>query len=418
MITGLKLPRYKSASKNGRIGFYNKPNICYIPLISGEDTDVTIAVKKGDYVYKGSVVGRRKGDFKIPINSSVSGTVIDYQHKTYLNGEKVQCVVIENDFKEKEEIKPVVNKKINNYTHDEFIDIIKNCGVVGMGGSAFPTYLKYDTNEKINTLIINCVECAPYSTCDYVLLSDRCEEILETIDTICEINQIDNAIIAINKKDTGLMEVLNQFIGTYLKIKVVTVPDIYPMGWERNLIKYVCNIDYKDVPSEKGIVVNNVSTIYAIYEALKYNKPLCERIITFTGNGIKKPQNVYVKVGTPIKEIIKKIGTTANDVKIIAGNPLTGKYIEDDDLVATSNLCLVIVLQNIKTIEQSECIKCGKCIKYCPVKIAPIIIRNNMGNKEKQEKLKINKCIECGLCSYVCPVGIDLKNSIVNARGK
>lgn len=412
MIKGVKLPKYKSISKNRRIGFYNKPKFVYIPLISGGDTDITIAVKKGDYVYKGSIIGKRKGEFKVPINSSVSGTVVDYVQKTYSNGEKVKCVVIENDFKEKEEIKKVINKKISEYTKDEFIKIVKDCGVVGMRGYGNPTYLKYQTEQKINTLIVNCTECSSYCSSDHVLLVEKCEEILETIDAIIEINEIDNAVIAIKKSDTALLNILNSFIGTYLKIKIVTVPDLYPIGWERNLVKFIFNKEYKDSPSEKGIVVNNVSTIYAIYEALKYNKHLCERIITFTGNGIKKPQNVYVKVGTPIIEIINKIGTTVDDVKIIAGEPMMGKYIEDEDLVASSDLSCVVVLENLPCEKETECIRCGKCTKFCPVNISPILIRDNQNNKEKLKKLNVSKCINCGLCSYICPANIDLRSII------
>ncbi len=416
MIRGVKLPKFKSISKNKRIGFYNKPKFVYIPLISGNDEDITITVKKGDYVYKGSVIGRRKGNFKIPINSSVSGTVVDYTQKVYSNGKKVKCVVIENDFKEKEEIKPVINKKISKYTKQEFIKTIKDCGVVGMSGNGDPTYLKYNTENKINTLIVNCTECSAYATSDYVLLVEKCEEILETVDALLEINEIDKAIIAVKKNDTELLNILNSFIGTYLKIKIVTVPDIYPIGWEKYLVKYVLGINYNVSSIEKGVVVNNVSTIYSIYEALKYNKPLCERIITFTGDGIKKPQNVYVKVGTPIMEIINKIGKTSNDIKIIVGEPMMGKYIESEDIIATTDISCVIILKQLPQYDETECIRCGKCTKYCPVKISPVLIKDSKNNKEKLNKLNVDKCINCGLCSYICPARIDLRSIIEKVR--
>ncbi len=418
MVRGVKLPKFKSISKNKRIGFYNKPNFVYIPLISGNDEDITITVKKGDYVYKGSVIGRRKGNFKIPINSSISGTVIDYVQKTYSNGKKVKCVVIENDFKEKEEIKKVVNKKINEYTKEEFIKTIKDCGVVGMG-SGYPTYLKYETENKINTLIINCTECSSYVTSDYVLLVERCEEILETIDAMLEINEIDKALIAVRKNDLELLNILNSFIGTYLKIKIVTVPDIYPIGWERNLVKYILGINYNEMPIEKGVVVNNVSTIYAIYESLKYNKPLCERIITFTGDGIKKPQNVYVKIGTPLIEIVNKIGKTTSNINMIVGEPMMGKYIEDiEDVIATTDTSCVIILKELQQNKETECIRCGQCTKNCPVKISPVLIKDNQNNKEKLKQLNIDKCIHCGLCSYICPAKIDLRSIIEKVGDK
>lgn len=412
MINGVKLPKYKSISKTKRIGFYNKPKYVYVPLVSGKDTDITIIVKKGDYVYKGSVIGRRKGDYKISICSSISGTVIDYVQRTISTGEKAKCVVIENDFKEKEEIKEVVNKKINQYTKEEFLKTLKDCGVVGMGGNEFPTYLKYKTNEKINTLIVNCTECSAYSTSDYVLLQERSEEILETIDSILEINEIENAVIAVKKSDTELINLLNSFIGTYLKVKIVTVPDCYPIGWEKNLVKYVCKKTYNVNPIEVGIVVNNVSTIYAIFEALKYHKSLCERIITFTGNGIKRPQNVYVKIGTPLYEIINKIGTNIKEPKIVIGEPMMGNYVKEEDIVATIDTNCVIVLNEIPKEIEEECIRCGKCTKYCPAKISPVLIKDNKNNKEKLKKLHPEKCIKCGLCSYICPSNIKLRDII------
>lgn len=417
-MRNLKLPKYKMMSKNKRIGFYNKPKLVYIPLISGNDTDLTIVGKKGDYIYKGSIIGKRKGDFKLPIKSSVSGTVIDYVQKTCSNGTKVKCVVIENDFKEKEEIKDIISKKMNQYTKEDFINIIKDCGVIGMGKTGYPTYLKYETTNKIDTLIVNCVECSPYVTSDYILLTERCEDILETIDAILEINEIDNACIAISKKDTKLLEILNTFIGTYLKIKIILVDDGYPMGWERNLVENITKKTYDETPMECGVIVNNVSTIYAICEALKYNKPLCERIITFTGDGIRKPQNVYVKIGTPIIEIINKIGVNTENYVVIAGEPMMGKYIEDvDNLVATADLSCVIILSKHEDILPEECIRCGKCVKYCPAKISPVLIKDNENNKEKLSLFKPEKCISCGLCSYICPSKIDLR-SIVEKAGE
>lgn len=297
MITGKKIPNRKTMSIKNKIGVYNKMKYVYIPLISGNDTNITVAVKKGDYVYKGSVIGKRKGNLRIPIHSSVSGTVIDYEEKYASNGKKVKCIVIENDFLDALE-NEYENNDITKYTKKQFIKTIQECGIVGLGGSGFPTYVKYNTDQKINTLIVNAVECEPYITADYVLIREKCEEILETIDAIREINGIDEAIIAIKSHNIELKQIIDNYIGTYLKIKIVLVPNIYPMGWEKNLVKYIKKTDYNKIPIEKGIVVNNVSTIYAIYEALKYHKPLTERIITFTGENLKRPQNVLVKIGT------------------------------------------------------------------------------------------------------------------------
>ncbi len=417
MISGVKIPERKTMSIKNKIGIYNKMKYVYIPLISGNDTNITVTVKKGDYVYKGSIIGKRKGDFRINIHSSISGTVIDYEEKYTSNGEKVKCVVIENDFLDAIE-KEYENNDITKYSKNDFIKTLKDCGIVGLGGSGFPTYIKYNTTQKIHTLIINAVESDPYITADYVLLREKCEEILETIDAIREINNIDEAIIAIKNYDTELKQIIDNYIGTYLKIKLILVPDIYPIGWEKNLVKYIKKIDYSNIPLEKGIVVNNVSTIYAIYEALKYHKPLTERIVTFTGENLKRPQNVIVKNGTSAEEIIKKIGGIINkDAQYIAGGSMMGKELPTSDIVINNNdNCILVTTKNQN--QEIECIKCGKCVECCPVKLSPIIIEENIENQETLKKLKPEKCIECGLCSYICPSKINIRNTVKKAKEK
>lgn len=417
MIVGTKIDIGKELTKNEKLKFFSRPKYVYIPLISGNDKNITTVIKKGDYIYKGSVIGKRKGNFRIPIHSSVSGTVIDFVEKQYIDGTLVKCVVIENDFKEKVEEKQVVRKTINNYTKEEFIKRLQDCGIVGMGGAGFPTYVKYNTNKKIDTLIVNAVECEPYITADICLIKEKCEEILEAIDAIMEINDIKECYIGI-KKNNQLIELFENFLGTYPKIKVVTVPNIYPMGWEKNLVRYIKKVNYKSLPLEKGIVVNNISTIYAIYEALKYNKPLIERIVTFTGDMLKQPQNVYVKVGTPVKDIVEFIdGYKRNkDVVIIAGGPMMGRSVASDEFVITSNLNCVLVMKEAKQEEVLNCLRCGKCVSHCPSRLSPVLIKDNLRRVEVLKELQPNKCIECGLCSYICPSKINIRGCVQEAK--
>ncbi len=418
MLRGVKIPKCKKNSITKKIINYPKPKFVYIPLICQNDTNITVLVKNGDYVYKGDVIARRRGAFKIPIHASVSGTVTSIIEKPYLNGELVKCVVIKNDFKEKRGTNVEVRKHINDYSKEEFIDKIRDCGVVGLGGGGFPTFAKYETDVKINTLIVNAVECEPFITSDYMLIQEKCEEILEAIDAVIEINDIPEAIIAINRKNTKTKEIINTFIGTYLKIKLVEVPNLYPMGWERTLIKEVKGIIYNKIPSEKGIIVNNVSTMYAIYEALKYDKPLIERVITITGEMLKTPQNVLVKMGTPINEIIESIGgyKRFKDIYFIAGGPMMGTTINTDELVTSPSLNGVLVLRNNKKEESIECLRCGKCINVCPAKLSPVLIMNSLSDSDKLKSLKPEKCVECGLCSYICPSKIKLRDHVIEAK--
>lgn len=416
MITGLKIPGNKHMSIKNKIGVYNKMKYVYIPLISGNDTNVTVAVKKGDYVYKGSVIGKRKGNLRVPIHSSVSGTVIDYEEKYCSNGKKVKCVIIENDFLDAIE-NEYENRDISKYTKKEFIKTIQECGIVGMGGSGFPTYVKYNTDQKINTLIVNAVECEPYITADYALLREKCEEILETIDAIREINNIDEAVIAIKSYNTELKGIIDNYIGTYLKIKLVLVPDLYPFGWEKSLVKYIKKTDYSSIPLEKGIIVNNVSTIYAIYEALKYHKPLTERIVTFTGENLKRPQNVMVKIGTSASEVIKKVGgINSNDVLYVAGGPMMGLEVPTDDMVINANDNCILVLNKRGVDVETACLRCGKCVTNCPAKLSPVLIGENLDKLDKLARLQPNRCVECGLCSYICPAKINVRDLVRKAK--
>ena len=418
MITGIKIPKRKKMSIKEKIGVYNKMKYVYIPLISGNDTNITISVKKGDYVYKGTIIGKRKGNFRIPIHSSVSGTVIDYEEKYTSSGKKIKCVVIENDFLDALETE-YENNDITKYTKKQFLKTIQDCGIVGLGGSGFPTYVKYNIDKRINTLIINAVECEPYITSDYVLIREKCEEILETIDAIREINNIDEAIIAIKNTNSELKEIIDNYIGTYLKLKVVEVPNLYPMGWEKNLVKYIKKTDYSKLPMEKGIIVNNVSTIYAIYEALKYKKPLTERIVTFTGENLKRPQNVLVRIGTPASEIIKKVGGLNNkEVTFITGGPMMGVEVPTDDVVINCNDNCILVLDKITQDIENPCLRCGKCVENCPAKLSPVLIKDALNNTKTLKKLEPNRCVECGLCSYICPAKINVREKVRQAKEK
>ncbi|MBE6144023.1 MAG: RnfABCDGE type electron transport complex subunit C [Firmicutes bacterium] len=417
-MSGLKIPKYKEMSMKHKLNVYSKPKYVYIPLISSNDENITVLVNIGDYVFKGSQIGRRKGNFKTPIFSSVSGSVIGFEKRTISSGKSVKCVVIENDFKEKIEKGFKQVKKLNNITKEEFVETIENCGIVGLGGAGFPTYVKYSTHQKIHTLIVNAVECEPYITADYFIIKEKCEEILEMIDAILEINNIDNCIIAIKTTNKSLMTIFNKYIGTYLKIKVVLVPNIYPMGWERKLIKEVTGITYEKIPSEKGIIVNNVSTIYAMYQALKLNKPMIERIVTFSGFGLKKPQNVLVKVGTPVDEVINYIGGSYKTKKLvmIAGGPMMGTKV--DDLVITPEVNSVLIMEDDFECDVQECLRCGKCINVCPANICPVLIKDNIDDTSALKSMNVDKCISCGLCSYICPAKINVREYVSIAKEK
>lgn len=385
---------------------FNKPKEVFIPLISGVNADVTILVKKGEYVYKNSIIAKTKGDFRIPIFSSVSGVVTDFVTKTSYNGSKVKCVAIENDFKELTGEVKVLDK----YTKEEFILNLKDNGIVGLGGASFPTYVKYE-NKNIKTLIVNALECEEGVLSDSYIGISKCEEILECIDNILDINKIENAYILITKDNIALKEAFDNYIGTYLRIKLKLVDNYYPIGYERKLLSDLFKVEYNKYPTEVGYIVNNISTIYAISRSLKYNIPLTERVVTFNIND--KSYNVLVKLGTPLEYILSSLKVDAN--KVISGGAMMGVLV-DKDLVMSFNINSIII-KNIEQSIPSKCIRCGKCVRVCPMRLSPILIMNANDDKKLMNLHTLN-CIECGLCSYICPSKIELRTCIKNKKKK
>lgn len=395
-----------------------KPQKIYIPLENKSGIKYKKLVNIGDYVFKGQVVAMNESiDF--PIHSSVSGYVVENESNELNTGKKVECIVIENDFKEKYQDKLGSIKELSNYSKEEFIELLKTSEITGLGGSDFPTFLKYNTDSKIKYLLVNGVECEPYISCDKVVMSKYMEKILEAVDAILEIMKIKKAYIVVKSSNIESQKVINKYINTYPNIKLALMPDMYPAGWERNVVEVVLHKKYDKYPVEVGAIVSNVSTIYAIYEMLKYNTPLTERIITITGTGIRKPSNVKVKIGTKLSEIIENI-EGYKDIKkpiFIAGGPMMGSSLPSDNLIVTRDLNCVLVIDDIE-LTNYPCIKCGKCTNVCPVHLLPVMIMNNIGNEKKLKELMPQRCIECGLCSYICPSKIEVREYVRIAKGR
>lgn len=374
-MRGLKLPQHKKETKQSEI---KKIDTKY--LYFNVPDDYKIVVKKNEKVKINTSIAISSTNTSII--SSVSGKILEIG----------KTIKIENDFKEtKEKI------KIEKITKDKFIEILKNSGIKGMGGAGYPTYKKYQ--NKIKTLIVNAVECEPYRTSDYALVKENTEDIINSIKEIMKINNIEKTIIAVKK----ISKMKNYFV-PYLtdNIVIYETKNIYPAGWSKGLVKEILNIDVNTHSSELGIIVNNVATIYAIGEALKGNY-LDSRIVTITGNTNKKG-NYKIKIGTDIKDIID----TNN---LIIGGPMMGKKY-NNDFITPEVSCLFV---NNDNFVETTCIRCGKCIEVCPVNLEPVLIKDNIKNKEKLKKLNTNKCIGCGLCSYICPARIDLRE-IVKGR--
>lgn len=403
----------KKIKPNKKIVDDLKIQIIYIPLESSLGYKYKLKVKVGDYVCIDDIIGINIAT-DLVLKSSVSGTIVGLEKKYISNGKLVDCVVIENDFKEKYRNKLGKKKDITKYSRKSFIYLLQNGGVTGMGGSDYPTFIKYDTENKIKYLIVNGVESEIYSSADNALMYNHPEEILECIDAIMEIMNIDKAYIAINENNNIIIKTFLKHINTYPNIKIFPIIDAYPSGWENSLVNEILGLTYDKSPSEVGVITDNVSTIYSIYELLKFSRQQTEKIVTITGPGIKKPANYKVKIGTNFSEIILKTDgyNKINNPILVAGGAMMGISIPSDELIITKDLNTILVLEDTK-IKSKECIKCGKCNEVCPVGIMPVMI---IDNKNQSKKLKIDKCINCGLCSYVCPAKIEVREILKSIK--
>ncbi|MFV0275072.1 MAG: RnfABCDGE type electron transport complex subunit C [Bacilli bacterium] len=385
------------------------PNKIYIPLMVYNNYDCVCKVKVNDYVYKHSIIGFRNDYFKLPIHSTISGTVIEIKEINHPNGNKVKTVVIQNDYKEQVDVSYGEKKELNKYTRKEVVNLLKFCGVTGMGGSDFPTYVKYETKEKINSFVVNAVECEPYIKADLAISNIYIEEILETLEALIEIYEAKEAIIVVKQNNKEMIDSISKFIGTYPQIKLKLVEDYYPSGWEKNVIKDATGLDYNKLPIEKGIIINNISTFYAIYCALKFNTPITEKIISI-GND-EKIIGQKVKIGTLISDLIEE-----NKEKIaILGGPMMGNCLNSLEFPITKATNSILLLDELGE-PANTCLRCARCHNVCPVGLSPVTIMNSLSEIEYLKKLNPNKCIECGLCSYICPARILVRESVKIAK--
>ncbi len=417
MIKTIKINEYGNnkiiTNKKESIEFLN-PQKIFIPLLDNE-IKYNSLVTEDDYVKVYQVIAKSE-KFDIPIHSPISGRVISVNHKMWTNsGKLISCLVIENDFLEKKLFSDYILEELSR---EKILLKIKESGIIGMGGAGFPTYIKYQAND-INTLIINCCECEPFITCDYRLIIEHPMKLINGIHYGLIATNAKKAIIAVKKYNKELIKVLCNYIDN--KISVVPVPDKYPVGWERYLVYKIIKKKYDKIPSEVNCVVSNASTIVAINEAVKYNKPLIERMVTITGLCLKSPVNIYCKIGTNVDEILEYIDgfkKKYHKKHMIAGGVMTGKSIIDENLIVTKTLNSVIINPHLHEQEVFNCIGCGKCSYVCPSKLTPTEIHKYYRLKDYDEltKLCAQNCIQCGLCSYICPSRIDLSFFTLKAK--
>lgn len=403
-MLGIKLDGKKDISLKEKFNTFDNPKIVKIPLIQGKISYEAI-LKKDDSVSIGSIIGKCI-KYDLPLFSSVSGKIKNIDNN---------FITIENDGKCSLDYR-VEKNNIDN--KNDFINLIRNKGIVGLSGSMYPTYLKYN-NSQFDVLIVNGVECEPYNTADYTVMVNYFDNIISVLELMINLFDIKECFIAIKGKNKYLKEMIRTKLSDNERIKLVLIPDFYPMGWSRNLVRYIKHTDYDKHTIEKGIIINNVSTIYSIYEAIFLNKPLIDRIVTFTGDALNNPCNIRVRFGTSIKDVIEYIGGyKKQSAVIISSGPMMGYNLENDEGVITSSLTSFIALSHSNDEKTLKCLRCGKCIENCPAKIYPVLVKDNINNIDELKRLSVNKCIGCGICSYVCPAKINLREYVEKARSE
>ncbi|HNZ50635.1 MAG TPA: electron transport complex subunit RsxC [Bacilli bacterium] len=407
--------------KNPYVEFLN-PSYVYIPLVE-QNTPCDVNVKVGDLVKLGQIIANKTGTFCLPIHASVSGEVISINEKMWhASGKMVATVKIKNDFTESkcEAIKP---QAFQDFTQEQIVEAVFNNGVVGLGGSGFPTYFKLKVKQAMAMVIINAAECEPYITTDYALIKDHLDQLIRGMKYLMKAVSAPKGFIAIKENKKTLIQKIKLALTEEPEIAVFELKDEYPAGWEKYIVQRITGKNYHSLPSEVGVVVNNASTAVAVCQAVEENHPLIEKMVTITGEGIKEPTNVFVKIGTKVSDIIEQIGGYADNLKevyFIAGGPMTGKSIYSDQMVVNRSLSSVVVMPKMIREDNPECMGCGKCSEVCPVWLSPIQIKQALDakNVDSIKELKADLCMQCGLCSYICPSRIELTEAVAKAKAE
>jgi|LGVE01.1.fsa_nt_gb electron transport complex protein RnfC len=423
-----KVRDYKELTKALPTLRYLEPEAVYIHLQNGRCKTYDLYVKEGDKVTLGEVIGERHGGFfEQPIHSTISGTVGKVSKKLHRTGRKVDCVEIKNDFKETfhESVFDRTDNVIESLTQDDMVQILKEKSLVGLGGSGFPSYIKLATKEKIDTVVINAVECEPYLSSDYRLILEHPGRVITGMKYIMQALKCKKGIIAIKSEKDPLYQVLTQVIkGRFpeLDIEVKKLGNHYPQGWEIEVFRWALGIDvpFGELPMKYGVIGFNVSTAVGVFDAIKHNLPVTKRYFTLTGDAIKFPQNFRVKVGTSVKKLIELSDGFKNEfdeVLVIMGGPMMGVSTVSCDVIVSKTTTSVIVLQNLDYKEE-PCVRCGSCVYSCPAHLEPVQIMNAVkrNDKEVMKGLEAFKCIECGLCAYVCTSKIHVTDYIRKAK--
>lgn len=409
-LGGINIPHYKSFSEQKAIKDTSLPDEIVIPLSQHTGAPNEPLVNVGDKVKAGQKIGASDKFVSAPVHASLSGTVTAIEPRPFMLGNMVDSIVIVVD-KDQESIE-FSDNDLEKMSSDDIRAAIKEAGVVGMGGAAFPTAVKISPppDKKVDVLIINGCECEPYLTCDHRIMLEKPKELLEGTKLLMRILEIEQAYVCIEDNKEDAIEAVRQ-VNDDPRIVLLRMPTKYPQGSEKHLVKAAVDreIPSGGLPFDVGTLIQNVGTCVAIYEAARYNKPLIERVVAVTGQNIKEPQNLMVKIGTKLSHIIEECGGIVEEpAKVIIGGPMTGRSQETLEVPVVKGTTGVVILppdMAIEDMEYYDCVRCCKCVEHCPMLLYPnqISIYCEAGLVVEAYQWNTMDCIECGICAYVCP---------------
>lgn len=401
------------------------PEFIFLATANARCPNYELFIKEGEHVDVCQVIGMRHAAFfDQPIHSTVSGEYVGLEKHYHRNGKLTDFIKIKNDKKytTHPSIKERSDEEIKKLTREQAMQILKDCAMVGLGGSSFPTYVKFQTKDKINLILINGIECEPFINADNNIMWEETERIVKGMEYLCDIFECDKCVLCVKKMKKTLIKYYEEVFSSHPRLSIKGVGNFYPQGWEVAMIKSATGIELKpgELPSKRGILDFNVTSVFGIYIALKENRTIVQRDITVSGDGIKNPQNFKVRIGTPVKEIIENRGGYVDEDTpkvFILGGPMMGASLPNDDCIVTKTVTSIIVLNEQKYTEE-PCVRCGSCVLSCPTGLEPVQIMNAVKalDKERIKYLNPMRCIECGLCTYSCTSKIKVLDYIRRAK--
>ncbi len=427
-IGGVHPPENK-LSAQGEIIILPLPEQVSIPLSQHIGAPAVPTVKKGDQVKVGQIIGQAAGFISANIHSSVSGTVTSLDPVIDASGYPRPAVTIkvEGDEWDQNIRKEPTDKNPDAFTKEEILAAINAAGIVGMGGATFPTQVKLSPppGSTAEVLIINGVECEPYLTADHRLMLEHGKELIVGMELIMKVLGVKRTIVGIENNKQDAIEELNKHAKQTNGIEICPLKIQYPQGGEKQLIQATTGkfVPSGGLPIAVGAVVQNVGTVYAVYEAVMKHKPLFERVVTVTGKSLKQPGNYLCRIGTPISQLIEAAGGMPEDTgKVIGGGPMMGKALTNTNIPVTKGTSGILLMRQEESARKEfrNCIRCSKCVNVCPMGLEPYYLML-LGERNKLEMLEAEKvmdCIECGSCSFTCPANRPLLDVIRLAKAR